>query len=134
MQAISYQAFKHFYEYSNEKLRYRDILYFGLINLHYEIRICQKIYNRVTTHSKSKCLVRNSLHQMLYTLSPRESSWDEHGSQIVLLVNFRNKYVWFSIEFQYKTLNSHYKFIINCRWLKRYHAYPSQLLTQFVIP
>ena len=26
MQAVSYQAFKHFYEYSNEKLRYRDIL------------------------------------------------------------------------------------------------------------
>ena len=26
MQAISYQAFKNFYEYSDEKLRYRDIL------------------------------------------------------------------------------------------------------------
>ena len=30
MQAISYQAFKNFYEYSDEKLRYRDILYFIL--------------------------------------------------------------------------------------------------------
>ena len=39
---------------------------FGMMNLHYEIRICQKIYNRVTTHNKSKCLVRNSLHQTLH--------------------------------------------------------------------
>ena len=38
---------------------------FGMLNLHYEISICQKIYNRVTTHNKSKCLVRNSLHQTL---------------------------------------------------------------------
>ena len=48
MQAISYQAFKHFYEYSNEKLGYRDFHFkaFGMINLHYVIRICQKIYTR----------------------------------------------------------------------------------------
>ena len=41
------------------------------MNLHYEIRICQKIYNRVTNYNKSKCLVRNSLHQTLvvYTLT-----------------------------------------------------------------
>ena len=38
---------------------------FGMINLQYEIIISQKIYNRVTTHNKSKYLVRNSLHQPL---------------------------------------------------------------------
>jgi hypothetical protein len=74
VQSISYQAFKHLHQYSNEKLRYVQtytIFYskaFDIMNLHYEIRICQKIYNRVTTHNgpthnKSKCLVRNSLHQ-----------------------------------------------------------------------
>ena len=37
-----------------------------MINLCYEIGICQKIYNRVKTHNKSKSLVGNSLmHQML---------------------------------------------------------------------
>ena len=68
MQAISYKAFKHFDEYSNEKLRYRGLIHFkafSMIDLHDEIRICQKIYNRVTTHNKNKCLVRNSLHQAL---------------------------------------------------------------------
>ena len=39
-----------------------------MINLHYEIRLWQKIYNRVTTHNKKKCLVRNSLHQKLHLL------------------------------------------------------------------
>ena len=38
---------------------------FGMMNLHYEIGICQNVYNRVTTHNKSKYLVRNSLHQTL---------------------------------------------------------------------
>ena len=37
-----------------------------MINFHYELRICQKIYNRVTTHNNSICLVRNSLHQTLH--------------------------------------------------------------------
>ena len=53
------QNFVAFSEYMN------FIKAFGMINLHYEIRICQKIYNRVTTHNKRKCLVRNSLHQTL---------------------------------------------------------------------
>ena len=30
---------------------------FGMINLHYEIRICQKIYNRVTMTVHVKCVV-----------------------------------------------------------------------------
>ena len=72
MQAILYQAFKHFDEYSNKKWRYRDTQYsilhckaFGKMNLHYEIEVCQRIYNRVTTHNKRKYLVQNSLHQTL---------------------------------------------------------------------
>ena len=71
MQAISYQAFKHFYEYSHEKLRHRDIVHtfhfkdFGMINLHYVIRICQKIYNRGRITVNVWRLVRNSLHQTL---------------------------------------------------------------------
>ena len=53
MEAISYQAFKEFYEYFNEKKKIqRHTIFhfkaFGMMNLHYEIRICQKIYNRVT--------------------------------------------------------------------------------------
>ena len=78
MQAILYQAFKNFYEYSNEKLRYRDILYFGMMNLDYEIRIYQKIYNSVTTYNKSKCLVRNSLHQMLVANLPQMFFHDQN--------------------------------------------------------
>ena len=35
------------------------------MNLHYETNICQKIYNTVTTHNKSKCLVQICLHQTL---------------------------------------------------------------------
>ena len=48
MQAILYQAFKHFYEYSNTKLKYiqRHTIFhfkvFGMMNLHYEIRIFKK--------------------------------------------------------------------------------------------
>ena len=66
MQAILYQAFKHFYEYSNTIFHFEV---FGMLDLHYEIRICQKIYNRVTTHNKSKCLVRNNLHQTLTSIA-----------------------------------------------------------------
>ena len=66
----SNQTFKCIYEYLDKKIEMQrpNIFHFkalGMMNLHYEIRICQKIYNRVTTHNKSKCLVRNSLHQLL---------------------------------------------------------------------
>ena len=45
--------FKHFYEYPNEKLRYRDLIYlifkaFGMTNLQYEIRSPQKFNSIVT--------------------------------------------------------------------------------------
>ena len=39
-----------------------------------------------------------------------------------------DSYVLPLIEFQYKTLSSHYIFTRNCKGLKRYHANPSQLL------
>ena len=39
---------------------------FGMINLHYEIRICQKIYNRVTMTVYVKCVVRFNVHKTLY--------------------------------------------------------------------
>ena len=38
---------------------------FGMINLHYEIRICQKIYNRVTMTVYVKCVVRFNVHKTL---------------------------------------------------------------------
>ena len=50
--------FKHFYECPNEKLRHRYAICishfkaFGMINLQYEIIICQKIYDRVKLTEK----------------------------------------------------------------------------------
>ena len=41
---------------------------FGMINLHYEIRICQKIYNRVTLKVYVKCVVRFNLHKTLVNI------------------------------------------------------------------
>ena len=38
---------------------------FGMINLHYEIKICQKIYNRVTMTVYGKCVVRFNVHKTL---------------------------------------------------------------------
>ena len=39
---------------------------FGMINLHYEIRFCQKIYNnRVTMTVYVKCVVRFNVNKML---------------------------------------------------------------------
>ena len=38
---------------------------FGMINLHYEIRICQKIYNKVTTTVYVKCEVQFNMHKTL---------------------------------------------------------------------
>ena len=35
---------------------------FGMINLHYEIKICQKIYNKVTMTVYVKCVVRFNAH------------------------------------------------------------------------
>ena len=46
---------------------------FGMMNFHYEIRICQKICNRVTVHNNSICLVGNSMHQTLLLRSV--STW-----------------------------------------------------------
>ena len=54
MHIKSKHTFKCLYEYLNKKLRYRDLIHifhfkaFGMINLRYEIRICQKIYDRLT--------------------------------------------------------------------------------------
>ena len=36
-----------------------------MINLHYKIRICQKIYDRVTMTVYVKCVVRFNVHKML---------------------------------------------------------------------
>ena len=52
-----------------------------MMNLHYEIRICQKISNRVTTQNKSICLVQNSLHQ---TLSGRQALHQDYLFDAVL--------------------------------------------------
>jgi hypothetical protein len=41
---------------------------FGMINLHYVIRICQKVYNRGRIIVNVWRLVRNSLHQTLCTV------------------------------------------------------------------
>ena len=37
-----------------------------MINLHYEIRICQKTYNRVTMTIYVKCVVRFNVHKTLH--------------------------------------------------------------------
>ena len=41
---------------------------FGMINLQYEIRICQKIYNKVTMTVYVKCVVRFNAHQTLVNI------------------------------------------------------------------
>ena len=76
-------------------MRYRDIhtiFYFeafAMMNLHYEIRICQKIYNRVTTHNKSKCLVQNSLHQTLFWCSTWNLDLEQALKDRILSVKLR---------------------------------------------
>jgi hypothetical protein len=41
---------------------------FGMMNLHNEIRICQKIYNRVTMTVYVKCVVRFNVRKTLFTM------------------------------------------------------------------
>ena len=65
MHIKSNHTFKRLYEYLNKKLRYRDLVS-GLINLHYEIRICQKTYNRVTMTVYVKCVVWFNVHKTLH--------------------------------------------------------------------
>jgi hypothetical protein len=78
-----------------------------MMNLHYEIRICQKIYNRVTTHNKSKCLVRNSLHQTLWPLEKKywlcistaalkcaATVWKPHKPYILQIIS---QTMWYSL-------------------------------------
>ena len=52
----------------NVKIVQQNIFHFkafGMINLHFEIRICQKIYNRVTMKVYVKCVVRFNVHKTL---------------------------------------------------------------------
>ena len=65
---------------------------FDMINLHYEIRICQKIYNRVTTDNKSKCLVRNRLHQMLVMAKLGDES--NIMNRLILQVSQKSEYIF----------------------------------------
>ena len=60
-------TFKCLYEYKIE-IQKPNILHFkafGKINLHYDIRICQKIYNRVTMIVYVKCVVQFNMHKAL---------------------------------------------------------------------
>ena len=62
MHVKSNHTFKCLYEYLNKKIEIQrpnifPFKAFGMINLHYEIRICQKIYNRVTMTVYVKCVV-----------------------------------------------------------------------------
>ena len=59
-------TFKCLYEYKIEIQRPNIFHFkaFGLINLHYDIRICQKIYNKVTMTVYVKCVVRFNVHIM----------------------------------------------------------------------
>ena len=62
---------------------------FGIINLHYEIRIFQKIYSRVTMTVYVKCVVRFNLHKMLPILPhcqvPNRQLFDSYLCRIVLV-------------------------------------------------
>ena len=56
----SNHTFKCLYEYPNKQIEIQrpnifHLKAFGMMNLHYEIRICQEIYNRIITNNKSKC-------------------------------------------------------------------------------
>ena len=48
---------------------------FGMMNLHYGVRICQKIYNRVTMTVYVKCVVRFNVHKTLGTLPLMKHLW-----------------------------------------------------------
>ena len=67
----SNQTFKCIYEYLDKRFEMQrpNIFHFkalGMMNLHYEIRICQKIYNRVTMTVYVKCVVRFNLNKTLF--------------------------------------------------------------------
>ena len=64
MHVKSNHTFRCLYEYLNKKLKYRDLIYF-ILNLNFEVRICQKIYKRVTMTVYVKCVVRFNVHKTL---------------------------------------------------------------------
>ena len=68
MHVKSNYTFKCLNEYLNKKIEIQrpNIFHFkafGMINLHYEIRICQKIYYRVTMTVYVKSVVRFNMRQ-----------------------------------------------------------------------
>ena len=42
---------------------------FDIINLQYEIKVCQNIYNRVTMRVYVKCVVRFNMNKMLFDVT-----------------------------------------------------------------
>ena len=46
---------------------------FGIINLHYEVRICEKTYSRVTTHNKSSVWYKTACIRRYCILSPQKT-------------------------------------------------------------
>lgn len=49
---------------------------FCRLHLHYEIRICQKSYNRVTMTVFVRCVVQFNVHKMLPSLWRWISTWE----------------------------------------------------------
>ena len=73
----SNHSIKCLYEYLNKKIEIQrpNIFHFkafGMINLQYETRICQKIYNRVTMTVYVKCVVRFNVHHTLCSIALEE--------------------------------------------------------------
>ena len=69
MQAISYQAFKHFYEYSNVKLRYREI-----VNMYIEIQMrFHKNYDHNVLLNLTVCVSNNWRSTQILTLNYRRN-------------------------------------------------------------
>ena len=71
MHVKSNHTFRCHSEYLNKKIEIqRPYLFhfkaFGMIDLHYDMRICQKIYYRFTMTVYVKFMVRFNVHQTLY--------------------------------------------------------------------
>ena len=73
MHVKSNHTFKCFNKYLNKKLRCNIFHFkaFGMLHLHYEIRICQKIYNRVTMTVYVKCVVRFNVLKTLVKMNKK---------------------------------------------------------------
>ena len=60
---------------------------FGMIRLHYETRICQSIYNRVTMTVCVKCVVQFYVHKTLIWVNVLKASFSDRQKKFDQMEN-----------------------------------------------